>query len=118
MNCLKCGRECEQTFCEECREIMKKYPVKPGSIVQIPKGRMTKRPVARRTAVPLETKLAKQRKLIRCLLIAILCMLLVIGAMSAAIYQLWKGQRTRPVGQNYSTVTKPTEEPISSGTGK
>lgn len=118
MNCLKCGRECDQTFCEECREIMKKYPVKPGAIVQIPKGRMPKKPVPRRAPVSLQTQVAKQKKLIRSLLIVIACMLVVIGAMGFTIYHLWKGQHVRPVGQNYSTVTKRAEESLPVGNEK
>ena len=41
MGCLKCGRETDQTFCESCRETMKKYPVKPGAVVILPRERKT-----------------------------------------------------------------------------
>ena len=36
MACLKCGKETEekQVFCQECRQVMEKYPVKPGTAVQ------------------------------------------------------------------------------------
>ena len=38
MNCLKCGREIEegQVFCNDCLVQMAKYPVKPGTAVQLP----------------------------------------------------------------------------------
>lgn len=38
MSCVKCGKKTEGTnvFCEECLEVMKHYPVKPGTKVQIP----------------------------------------------------------------------------------
>ena len=39
MYCLKCGNETEndQVFCNHCTEIMEQYPVKPGTIVRIPR---------------------------------------------------------------------------------
>ena len=35
---MKCGREIPvgQVFCDECLEDMEKYPVKPGTAVQLP----------------------------------------------------------------------------------
>ena len=38
VNCLKCGREIEegQVFCNDCLVQMAKYPVKPGTAVQLP----------------------------------------------------------------------------------
>ena len=41
MNCLKCGRELdtEQVFCNDCLLEMEKYPVKPGTVVQLPRRR-------------------------------------------------------------------------------
>lgn len=38
LNCLKCGREIEegQVFCNDCLVQMAKYPVKPGTAVQLP----------------------------------------------------------------------------------
>ena len=38
MKCVKCGRDTDQTFCESCRDDMARYPVKPGTIVQLPKA--------------------------------------------------------------------------------
>ena len=38
MNCLKCGKKTGKTeaFCQECMEVMERYPVKPGTVAQIP----------------------------------------------------------------------------------
>lgn len=38
MYCLKCGRETvsEKVFCNECLELMKQHPVKPGTAIQLP----------------------------------------------------------------------------------
>lgn len=41
MHCIKCGQKTEdsRTFCNDCMEIMKKYPVKPGTVVRLPERR-------------------------------------------------------------------------------
>jgi hypothetical protein len=35
---MKCGREIDesQVFCTECLDEMERYPVKPGTVVQLP----------------------------------------------------------------------------------
>lgn len=37
MKCLKCGVEIESTseFCDDCLQSMDKYPVKPGTVIQL-----------------------------------------------------------------------------------
>lgn len=37
MKCLKCGVEIESTseFCGDCLQSMDKYPVKPGTVIQL-----------------------------------------------------------------------------------
>ena len=68
MNCLKCGRETDQTFCEACREEMTRYPVKPGTIVQLPKDRSASYPRRSqdwRDTVSPETQIKNQKRIIR-----------------------------------------------------
>ena len=36
MACLKCGRATKDVFCDECKQIIDQYPVKPGTPVSIP----------------------------------------------------------------------------------
>ena len=38
MYCMKCGKEVKenQVFCDACLVIMEKYPVKPGTHIQLP----------------------------------------------------------------------------------
>lgn len=38
MKCMKCGTtiSSDQVFCESCREEMERYPVKPGTPIQLP----------------------------------------------------------------------------------
>ena len=39
MDCLKCGKETEEknVFCADCLAVMARYPVKPGTPVQLPR---------------------------------------------------------------------------------
>ena len=43
MHCMKCGRKTGEShaFCDECMEEMKKYPVKPGTVIRLPERRTT-----------------------------------------------------------------------------
>lgn len=43
MHCMKCGRKAEDShaFCDECLEDMKKYPIKPGTVVRLPEHSKT-----------------------------------------------------------------------------
>ena len=113
MKCLKCGRETGQTFCEGCLEDMDRHPVKPGTIVQLPKDRSTsytRRNQNWQPMISLETRVEKQRQTIRLLSVTVVVLLLML--IGCCITLLWTLQsQSRPsVGQNYSTVTKATEE--------
>ena len=113
MTCLKCGRETEQTFCESCREVMEKYPVKPGTIILLPKERESsgkKQPAPRLNVVAPEVKIAGQRRTIRRLAGAVASLLVLVCAMGFALFRVVQRSSARPLGQNYSTVTKPAEE--------
>ena len=41
MHCMKCGQKIEDTkvFCEDCLADMAKYPVKPGTVINLPQRR-------------------------------------------------------------------------------
>lgn len=115
MKCLKCGRETDQTFCPVCREEMKKYPVKPGAIVLLPKERPSVRKQPNRhPAVPPETVIQNQRRTIRRLGRGFAALLVLTVLMGAVIVRLVEKSSRPPVGQNYSTVTKPSEETVPS----
>ncbi len=113
MTCLKCGRETDQTFCDLCRAEMEKYPVKPGTIVQLPKdrGASGRRQQPRRQTVPPETRIEMQNLTIRRLSRAVAVLLTLVVLLGLAIFRLLRGTNARPTGQNYSTVTsKPSED--------
>lgn len=111
MKCLKCGRETDQTFCQTCRDEMEKYPVKPGTIVLLPKERPSgKKTPSRHPAVPPEVIMQNQRRTIRRLGRGFAVLLVLTVLMGVVIVRLVEESGRRPVGQNYSTVTKPSEE--------
>ena len=110
MKCLKCGRETQQTFCEACVREMDKYPVKPGTIVLLPKERASlKKPQSRRPTVSLEQVVVSQRRTIRRLSRGITAMLVLLVLMGIVLVRLVKDANDPPLGQNYSTVTRPAE---------
>ena len=111
MKCLKCGRETDQTFCEKCRAEMEKYPVNPGTIVLLPKERpANKKPQPRHQTAPPEETVRSQRRTIRRLSRAVAVLLVLLVLTGIAIVQLVQRSAKPAVGQNYNTVTKPSEE--------
>lgn len=117
MNCMKCGREIEETqvFCAECLTEMEKYPVKPGTVVQLP-ARLTAVPVrkpARRRPQPAQEeqiKYLKKRVWILRFLLALTTALL-ITATGFLIWRMNEEDVKLLPGQNYITegTTEPTE---------
>ena len=64
MYCLKCGREVyeDQVFCSDCIAVMEKYPVKPGTVILLPKrreGNGGSRPTVRRKTLTAEEQIRK-----------------------------------------------------------
>lgn len=108
MECMKCGRETDQSFCESCREKMKDYPIKPNTVVQIlNRDQLVPKKAPRKIQItPEEKNRILRRKITRLRWInSILAAMILILCM--AVYILIN-RRTGPLpGQNYST--KPTE---------
>ena len=83
MNCYRCGRETvnEQVFCEKCLATMQKYPIKPGTAVQLPDRKALERqasPVIRRQ--PSAEELVPQlRKTVRILVAAVSLLSITLG---------------------------------------
>ena len=120
MKCLKCGRETDQTFCESCREDMARYPVKPGTIVQLPKDRAASSPRDNRdwgNVISAETQIENQKKVIRRLSMAVAALALLLVGMGVGMFWILSGVNQPKPGQNYSAVTKPSEDPTQPTTG-
>lgn len=107
MNCLKCGREtpAEQVFCEECLLEMEKYPVKPGTVVLLPRGRDTvsTKKIIKRRVLSTEEQLKAARKRIKALSVAFLVMLL-LALLMAYPSVLYLKSRQMKIGQNYTAI--------------
>ena len=108
--CLKCGKKAEDqsVFCSECLAVMDQYPVKPGTVIHLPRRKSI--PTAKLPMDFDETaraeQLAHQRGIIRWLtgVIAGLSVLLVITAV-LLIHTLEKDQSLPVIGKNYTTST-------------
>ena len=112
MYCLKCGREVEdqQVYCAGCLEIMDRYPVKPGTPVQLPK----KNPIAaqkkqnRRNAPSMEDQLRHLRRIVKTLVLLLLAVSLVAGYF---IYQYFQPEQVSDEpspGQSWSVAVDET----------
>lgn len=118
MYCMKCGREVEegQVFCLECRKDMAKYPVRPGTVVLLPKREeaftMKKTQPKRRTAPTPEEQI---RSLKGKLWTVTVLLLVSLSLMAVLIYPMAREllntrQHLRP-GQNYSSVVETSGTP-------
>lgn len=114
MNCLKCGREISDgsVFCDGCLEDMKKYPVKPGTPVQLPihtpapppkkksaRGKFSGKPeeIARHLR-------STNRWLTLALIAAVIAFALTAAMLLSTMNQL---RDSTKIGQNYQVVSNP-----------
>ena len=110
MNCMKCGTEIEdgQVFCERCLSDMKRYPVKPGTSIQLPSHpapETVKKQAPRKRVPTAEEKLARLRQIIRWLAAILVITLLLLGfAVSMLLEDPGARDPQENIGQNYNTV--------------
>lgn len=112
MNCLKCGRETssEQCFCQDCLSNMEKYPVKPGTVVQLPKRRdssPSRRNTKRRSVSP-EDQVKSLRKKVRLLTVLLILCLVIIASLVYPAWEYLVKDHFLP-GQNYSSFVTSKE---------
>ena len=109
MNCMKCGREVEseQVFCEECLLEMKKYPVKPGTAVQLPIRRESspaRKTQPRRRTVSLEEQVRILKKRLWVLTgVLTVTIVLLLALIYPAVNFFIRNYHLRP-GQNYTAI--------------
>ena len=88
MYCLRCGSETqeEKVFCAACLENMEQYPVKPGTVVTLPRqGEVQpKKAPAKRQKTP-EDRLAETKRLLGWMS---LLLLVAVGLLALAMFQL------------------------------
>ena len=117
MNCMKCGRETVESdvFCAHCLTEMEKYPVRPGTVVQLPRRReepaVKKSHGRRKAAPPPEEQVKRLKKAVRKLWVAILVLVLLLAVFGyfAGKYILEATAEFLP-GQNYHSVTETLPE--------
>lgn len=109
MQCLKCGRETQQSnvFCDACLENMRQHPVKPGTPVTIPKRpeKPTKSPGKKQQKPDdLLIKYKKKNKQ----LVSWVIVLSILFALTAfgLVWKLYWDYGHLPLGQNYITETQ------------
>ena len=120
MKCLKCGRETDQTFCDQCRAEMDRYPVRPGTIIQLPKDRTAAYHRSGQNwhaSVSMDDRLEAQRLTIRRLTRVVVGLAALVLILSLVISRLLSGNTQPPVGQNYSAVAKATGDVTEPTTG-
>ena len=104
MQCMKCGREIPvgDVFCQECLDDMKRYPVKPGTAVHIPK-QQPKKPQERRPVMTPERKvevLSRRVRVLSWLLTLAVALAICLGALTLSMIR--EGDTGFAIGQNYS----------------
>ena len=107
MNCMKCGRETqdENVFCQNCLLDMEKYPVRPGTVIQLPRRREVSivKKMPKRHIPSLEEQLKYYRKAIWILtLLLVLCIGAIVLMFKPTMHYVL--DEHVEVGQNYSSV--------------
>ena len=107
MNCMKCGRETQNdmVFCQNCLLDMEKYPIQPGTVVQLPRRReasVIKKASKRHLPTP-EEQILFLRK---CIMVMTVLLALCIAAIALMFKPTMHYVRDEHVeiGQNYSSV--------------
>ena len=115
MNCMKCGRETknEQVFCQDCLRIMQKYPVRPGTVVLLPRRReaVVKKVVKRHTIAPEEQIKALRKQLAILWIVLVVCLAAIVLMINPTLH--YALDKHVEIGQNYSSVTKTASAPAS-----
>ena len=107
MGCMKCGKETgqNQVFCDDCLAEMEKYPVKPGTVVQIPNRPAKKQTHHRRVAVAPEEQIKRlTNRVHRLMLVVIITSALAILFALLTFDILEKSSMQKLLGQNYSVA--------------
>lgn len=113
--CIKCGRETisEQVFCPDCQVEMQRYPVRPGTVVQIPVRNEpgSAKKVTRKKTISLEEQVDSLKKQVRTLWLSLILVSILAAGLSVPTYQHWK-EGQKKIGQNYTAVVA-TSEPAT-----
>lgn len=107
MNCMKCGKEIysDHVFCDDCREVMDKYPVNPNTPVVLPRrsGPAAPKKVPRRKSVPLEEQIVVLKSRVRLLAILLTAVSILAALLVYPAVKYLMEDHFLP-GQNYTSI--------------
>ena len=111
MNCMKCGRETEKenVFCQNCLQEMEKYPVRPGTVVLIPRRKETSviKKIQKRHVPTAEEQIKKLHQWVGTLIVLLaVCIVAIILMFRPTMHYVL--DEHVPIGQNYSSVVTVT----------
>lgn len=115
MSCLRCGRDTEenQVFCRLCLKEMEKYPVKPGTAVQIPIYPVeTENRKSKAKPPTLEETYQKLRHTYRILLVVLAGVIILFGLTLGMLISTRNRMQkmTTPPLQNFNTTQTTTTD--------
>lgn len=118
MYCMKCGRETEneQVFCQDCLQIMEKFPVRPGTVVLLSRRRepsVIKKTVKRHVPTAEEQVKVLRKRVSTLTILLILCIAAIVLMFKPTMHYVL--DEHVEIGQNYSTVTTTTDSPAGNG---
>ena len=109
MYCMKCGKEIGETrvFCDDCLEVMSRYPVKQGTHVHLPSTATAteKKPAPKKRQPTPEEYLVRFRTATRWLSIALVSTLLILGIAISLLVDAMNTPAANDIGKNYNTVS-------------
>lgn len=110
MYCMKCGKEIpsKQAFCDDCLEVMARFPVKPETHVLLPNretSTASKKSPVRKNILSTEERLVQTKKVIQWLSIALAATFFaLVLSVSLLIETMAPETQSGAIGQNYSTT--------------
>ena len=118
MNCMKCGRETEneQVFCQDCLQVMEKFPVRPGTVVLLPRRRepsVIKKSIKRHVPSAEEQVKILRKRVMTLTLLLIMCIIAIVLMYKPTMHYVL--DEHVEIGQNYSTITTTTSSAPANG---
>lgn len=110
MQCMKCGKETvsQQIFCEQCLLNMQAYPIKPGTVVNLPRQKPaaeSKKASARKRPSNVDEQITNlQKHLRRARIIAIVLATLLLASSGMLMYEIMNPDGP-VIGLNYTIDT-------------
>ena len=111
MNCMRCGRETleENVFCQDCLLEMEKFPVRPDTVVLLPRRKEISivKKITKRHIPTAEEQIGILRKYVMILSIALAVCIVAIALMLKPTMHYVLDEHVE-IGQNYSSVVNTT----------